>query len=639
MDYRLHARSKSIPLLSHMPLYRLTCHVLAIAVAALLVPSVTAFYLPGVAPHDYPAGEAVPLLVNSLSATDSLISFDYYYNQLHLCRPVSEPIAQRESLGSILFGDRLYTSPFEIHSLQNKTCTKLCDTTIPAIDTDFVRRIIEEEYTVNWVVDGLPVAQLYKDLSTNENYYSAGFDFGKITDSDQTIVNNHYNIIIHYHMKNEKARVVGVLVQPTSGTKDVQDAGCDFSASSNKYILQEGQDNAIQYTYSTFWVVDPISWGTRWDHYLHVFDPQIHWFSIINSIVIVLILGSMVTMILLRTLHKDIARYNSIGDEDGAQEEFGWKMVHADVFRPPMFRMLLSVLVGNGAQLLYMGSVTLVFAVLGFLSPSSRGALGTMALVFYVLFSTVSGYISAVLYKTLQGEHWRKNVVLTAVLVPGIIFGVLLILNFFLIARNSSSAVPFGTLLALVAMWFLISIPLCIAGAYFGFRHPGYEHPCKTNQIPRQIPPQPVYLNKYYSALIGGVLPFGAIFIELYFIMSSIWSHRIYYMFGFLLFVFVILIMTCSLVSVLLCYFQLCAEDYMWSWRSFMTSGASGFYIMLYSIVYAARRLHLVDFSSLALYFTWSLVISLMFTVFTGTVGYVSAFAFIRVIYSAIKVD
>ncbi|KAH9266055.1 hypothetical protein BASA83_010792, partial [Batrachochytrium salamandrivorans] len=481
MDYRLHARSKSIPLLSHMPLYRLTCHVLAIAVAALLVPSVTAFYLPGVAPHDYPAGEAVPLLVNSLSATDSLISFDYYYNQLHLCRPVSEPIAQRESLGSILFGDRLYTSPFEIHSLQNKTCTKLCDTTIPAIDTDFVRRIIEEEYTVN------------------------------------------------------------------CGTKDVQDAGCDFSASSNKYILQEGQDNAIQYTYSTFWVVDPISWGTRWDHYLHVFDPQIHWFS------------SMVTMILLRTLHKDIARYNSIGDEDGAQEEFGWKMVHADVFRPPMFRMLLSVLVGNGAQLLYMGSVTLVFAVLGFLSPSSRGALGTMALVFYVLFSTVSGYISAVLYKTLQGEHWRKNVVLTAVLVPGIIFGVLLILNFFLIARNSSSAVPFGTLLALVAMWFLISIPLCIAGAYFGFRHPGYEHPCKTNQIPRQIPPQPVYLNKYYSALIGGVLPFGAIFIELYFIMSSIWSHRIYYMFGFLLFVFVILIMTCSLVSVLLCYFQLCA--------------------------------------------------------------------------------
>ncbi|KAK2047992.1 hypothetical protein LZ31DRAFT_591896 [Colletotrichum somersetense] len=32
--------------------------------------------------------------------------------------------------------------------------------------------------------------------------------------------------------------------------------------------------------------------------------------------------------------------------------------------------------------------------------------------------------------------------------------------------------------------------------------------------------------------LIVGLLPFGAIFFELYFIMGSIWFSRIYYMFG-----------------------------------------------------------------------------------------------------------
>ena len=77
----------------------------------------------------------------------------------------------------------------------------------------------------------------------------------------------------------------------------------------------------------------------------------------------------------------------------------------------------------------------------------------------------------------------------------------------------------------------------------------------------------------------------------------------------------------------------------MWSWRAFMTSGTSGFYIFIYSIIYAARGLHLVDFSSMAIYLSWSLVISLLFTVFTGTVGYLSAFAFIRRIYRSIKVD
>ena len=34
---------------------------------------------------------------------------------------------------------------------------------------------------------------------------------------------------------------------------------------------------------------------------------------------------------------------------------------------------------------------------------------------------------------------------------------------------------------------------------------------------------------------MGGILPFGCIFIQLFFILNSIWSHQIYYMFGFLL--------------------------------------------------------------------------------------------------------
>ena len=50
----------------------------------------------------------------------------------------------------------------------------------------------------------------------------------------------------------------------------------------------------------------------------------------------------MVAMILLRTLHKDIARYNQIDSGEDAQEEFGWKLVHGDVFRPPRKGMLLS---------------------------------------------------------------------------------------------------------------------------------------------------------------------------------------------------------------------------------------------------------------------------------------------------------
>jgi transmembrane 9 superfamily protein 2/4 len=108
----------------------------------------------------------------------------------------------------------------------------------------------------------------------------------------------------------------------------------------------------------------------------------------------------MVGMILLRTLHRDIARYNQLDNEEDAQEEFGWKLVHGDVFRAPKNPLLLSVFVGAGSQLLLCASITLVFACLGFLSPANRGSLMTFALVFYVLFGIVSGYVSARLYKS-----------------------------------------------------------------------------------------------------------------------------------------------------------------------------------------------------------------------------------------------
>ena len=67
-------------------------------------------------------------------------------------------------------------------------------------------------------------------------------------------------------------------------------------------------------------------------------DDQIHWFSIINSLMIVLFLSGMVAMIMMRTLHRDISKYNQLETADEAQEETGWKLVsspcNGTVFSP-----------------------------------------------------------------------------------------------------------------------------------------------------------------------------------------------------------------------------------------------------------------------------------------------------------------
>ena len=118
-------------------------------------------------------------------------------------------------------------------------------------------------------------------------------------------------------------------------------------------------------------------------------DSQIHWVAIINSVMIAFFLTAMVAMIMMRTLRADLRRYHEMETQEEAQEETGWKLVHGDVFRPPSHPLMLSVLVGSGVQVISMSTITLVFALLGFLSPANRGGLMTAMVVLYVLMGYV----------------------------------------------------------------------------------------------------------------------------------------------------------------------------------------------------------------------------------------------------------
>lgn len=146
-------------------------------------------------------------------------------------------------------------------------------------------------------------------------------------------------------------------------------------------------------------------------------------------------------------------------------------------------------------------------------------------------------------------------------------------------------------------------------------------------------------MNPAFSILIGGILPFGAVFIELFFILTSIWLQQFYYIFGFLFIVFIILIITCAEITIVLCYFQLCSEDYLWWWRSYLTSGSSALYLFLYAAFYFFTKLEITKPVSGVLYFGYMLIASYAFFALTGTIGFYACFWFTRLIYSSVKID
>ena len=262
-----------------------------------------------------------------------------------------------------------------------------------------------------------------------------------------------------------------------------------------------------------FCQASPIRWASRWDIYLKMTDTKIHWFSIVNSLMIVLFLSAMLAMIMMRVLHRDFRRYNEVQEED-LQDETGWKLVHGDVFRPPQNGGLLSIFVGSGVQILMMSMAALCFAVLGFLSPANRGVLMTALLLLFVFMGVFAGYYSARVYKMFGLHSWRTNTLYTALLFPGFAFAMFFILNLFVWGKHSSGAVPFGAMFAVLILWFGISVPLVYLGSYFGYKKDALSMPTKVNQIPREVPTQPWYLSPAFSILMGGMLPFGAVFVE-----------------------------------------------------------------------------------------------------------------------------
>ncbi|XP_065226511.1 transmembrane 9 superfamily member 2 [Planococcus citri] len=649
----------------------------------IFIPSCLSFYLPGLAPVNYcKASETtssscksdVQLYVNRLNTEELVMPYEYHHFDFCTTDESASPV---ENLGQVLFGERIRPSPYKIKFLENQVCTPLCTKTYKPNDAAsdlkllFLKRGMSLNYQHHWIIDNLPVTWCFL-VDDSVTYCNTGFPMGcfmtgvnGLDGACQALVGrgntrpehyylfNHVDLKIIYHsgeheewgssFQGNGGRIIAIKVTPRSiNHKDRANLKCDGIQEPMSFD-KEKLSNPVDVTYSysvTFERNDTIKWSSRWDYILEV-SPQtnIQWFSILNSLMIVFFLSGMVAMIILRTLHKDIARYNQIDSGEDVQEEFGWKLVHGDVFRPPRKGMLLSVFLGSGVQVLCMTVVTLIFACFGFLSPANRGSLMTCSLILYVFSGALSGFVSARIYKSFGGEKWKTNILLTASLCPGIVFAIFFCLNLLLWAEESSAAVPFTTLLALVSLWCCISLPLTFVGSVFGFRKRAIEHPVRTNQIPRQIPEQSIYTQPIPGIVMGGILPFGCIFIQLYFIINSIWSHQIYYMFGFLFLVFVILIITCSETTILLCYFHLCAEDYNWWWRSFLTSGFTAVYFLIYCVHYFNAKMNVNYAASTFLYFGYTFIMVFLFFLLTGCMGFFACFWFIRKIYSVVKVD
>jgi transmembrane 9 superfamily protein 2/4 len=484
---------------------------------------------------------------------------------------------------------------------------------------------------------------------------------------------------------NENENPLELYLPPNSTDLSLQYPHSSYYPPESEQDIDDGAMLDIPYSYSVYWREDEkIEWAHRWDLYFvnQEEGSRIHWLAIVNSLIISGLLSAIVAMILARTIRGDIKTYKEASAEDGKikikrkirpgtgtrtpranekngaglldqvgdtdndadvssdeeaiEDVTGWKLLHGDVFRAPAYGYLFAPLVGSGMQLVFMAVGLLFLSSLGILNPSFRGGFVSVGVGLFVFAGLFSGYFSGRVYKTFGGLNWRKNTFITAILFPGLLFSLVFILNLFVWAQASSTAIPFGTLVGIIMLWLCIQLPLVYAGSWFGYVRTGaWEHPTKTTTLPRQVPIRAWYIRSPQSILLAGLIPFAVIFIELLFVFQSLWQDKsgYYYVFGFLSVVSVILILTIAEVTIVTIYIKLCSEDYNWWWHSFFVGGASAIWVFAYCIWYYMTKLHIQGFISSLLFFSYSLIACIVYGLLTGTVGFLTAYAFVRRIY------
>ncbi|CAA7401327.1 unnamed protein product [Spirodela intermedia] len=563
--------------------------------------------------HRYSQGEPVPLYANKVGPFHNP-SETYRYFDLPFCSP-DQVNEKKEALGEVLNGDRLVDARYVLNFRVDEDSKTLCQKHLLKEEVAQFRSAVMKDYYFQMYYDDLPIW---------------GF-IGKVDREDRHPSDYKYSLYKHifFDILYNDDRVIEIIVR----------------ADKNALVdITEDKDIDVEFSYTVKWKETTTPFEKRMDKYSQLSSLprhlEIHWFSIINSCVTVLLLTGFLATILMRVLKNDFVKYAH--DEEAAddQEETGWKYIHGDVFRFPQNKSLFAACLGSGTQLFTLTIFIFILALVGVFYPYNRGALFTALVVIYALTSGIAGYTATSFYCQLEGTNWVRNLLLTGCLFCGPLFLTFCFLNTVAIAYSATAALPFGTIVVIVLIWTLVTSPLLVLGGIAGKNSKTeFQAPVRTTKYPREIPQLPWYRSTIPQMAMAGFLPFSAIYIELYYIFASIWGHRIYIIYSILFIVFIILLIVTAFITVSLTYFQLASEDHEWWWRSFLCGGSTGIFIYAYCLYYYYARSDMSGFMQTSFFFGYMACICYGFFLMLGTVGFRAALLFVRHIYHSIKCE
>lgn len=558
--------------------------------------------------HRYKVDDAVPLYVNKVGPYYNP-SETYGYYSLPFCRP-DHLEEKQETLGEILNGDRLVTAPYKVKFLQQKNHEVACAKKLTSEEVSQIQAAIKQYYIFQMYCDDLPIWGFIGNVegsSTNNSEH-------------KYLLYQHFELEIFFN--KDQVIEAHLLMHPNEVVE-----------------LAEGRDMDIELQYSVHWIETNEHFHERTKKYSVPRNSSIHHFSIINSCVTFLILFGCLLIYYMRVIRKDF--YDFIPEDTAVdREQTGWKCIRSDVFRYPKNRSLFAAALGSGAQLCILATFTLLLGLLGVFYPFNRGNLFIALIVLYTMTSGFAGYLAVLFYCQIEGKNWGKNLLLTGSLSSVPLFLIFCFLNTVAASYQANAALPLGTILILLLIWISLALPLLVVGGIAGKKsHGEFQATCETSKCPREVPSLRWYRGTLPQMVLAGFLPFSTIYMQLHYVFMSMWGNRVYTLYSTIFVIFIILLITTSLITVALTHFQLTAEDHRWWWRSFLCGGSVGLYVYGFCFYYCYWISHFSGFLQLSFFFGYMAWICYCIFLMCGSVGFYASLLYVRHIYSSIKSD
>ena len=591
--------------------------------------------------YSHDKGEPLSIQAGSLSSRRGIIP--YGYTRLNICNS-KKVIKAEDTLGEIITGEVLYTTDYIANTNEDEFCQVLCYNNFNEKNVNLIKKLIGRRYFTNWIVDKLPAGLIIYSPETKQTSlkYFNGIPLGYQKDEVFYIYNHYQFHILLNKIDDDRFNVVGFNILPMSIKHKNEEAICARDEKSIlKNLEQEPQplvEGNILFTYDVVFEYSDITLASRWDHYKTA-RAGIHWGGIILSEVLIVVITTIIGFVLCRNLRADISSYNYRVTNLEEINEYDWKQISGDVFRPPAVNvLLLSSMLGTGTQLFLMIVGTLFFGIFGFMNPEQRANILNIGILFFCFMGLPGGYISSLFYRFWGGNSWLKVSLLTSFLFPGTLILGYIVVNIILSIEKSNAAVHFYDIISLFILWIFCTFPLILIGSFFGYKSKRMNVPCDINRIPSTIPEKPCYLHYKYITFLTGFIGFATIFIEFNYVMSALWRHQIYFMATFIWISFLLFVIVVGEMAILVVFLNLCRGDYNWAWKSFIMGSSPVIYIVIYSVLYFFY-LRISRISSMIVYFGMMGLISAIVLFVCGTIAVLFNFVFLKLIYSKIRRD